>query len=100
MLPMELTDLSSSILSLILLHVCGSLQSIYSKEMEGDLGLYMLNNREQSLLFLKPSPMLLMLFSELITMLMLEFGVRLSEILAITVEVCVIFTNSLIDATI
>jgi len=68
--------------------------------MEGDLGLCMLNNREQFLLFLKPSPMLLMLSSELITMLMSEFGVRLSEILAITVEVCVIFTNSLIDATI
>jgi len=33
-------------------------------------------------------------------MLMSEFGVRLSEMLAIAVEVCVIFADSLMGATI
>ena len=70
------------------------------EEIEGDLGLCILSDKEQPLPSLKPLPMSYILSSGLMTMLMSEFGVKLLEILAIAVVKRVIFANSLIGATI
>jgi len=70
------------------------------EKIEGDLSLCILSNKEQPLSSLKPLPMSYILSSGSMTMLILEFGVKLLEMLAIAVIKRVIFANSLIGATI